>query len=46
MPENQQLTATKKQFRPNGSYITSDVYTFGVSLSLPLWMYLHVVTVH
>ena len=30
----------------NRSYITSDVYTFDVSLILPFWMYLHVVTVH
>jgi len=30
----------------NRSYITLDVYTFDVPLILPLWMYLHVVTVH
>jgi len=30
----------------NRSYITPDDCTCGVSLSFPLWMYLHVATVH
>jgi len=30
----------------NRSYITPDDCTFGVSLSFPLWMYLHFATVH